>query len=86
MRGRQHKYWAKNVANFLDLDRLFSEMERPQLPKYSATSDVSSFYSNVDIEALNADMYDSNEEYPFRKDGLKNDKDIAPENSGTRCF
>lgn len=63
-------------------------MQRYQLEKNAAPSETSSFYSNVDIEALNADIYDSNEEYPFQNvDSAKHvKKAFISENNGTRHF
>ncbi len=57
------------------------------------SSEPSSFDNNVDIEALNADIYDSNEEYPFSRDippsidMSKNDKKgFTSENIGIRLY
>lgn len=62
-------------------------MQRNQLKKNPAPSDTSSFYSNIDIEALNADIYDSSEEYPFNADASKNDKKSPiSDNNGTEPF
>jgi hypothetical protein len=66
------------MANFNDLDVLFSAMQRPE--NFQVSPEKFSYNSNVDIEALNADIYDSAEEYPFRHDGasIQNAKNCCP--------
>jgi hypothetical protein len=71
------------MANFNDLDVLFSEMQRPD--NFQVSPEKFSYNSNIDIEALNADIYDSAEEYPFRNDSasIKNPKSCSPSDHGT---
>ena len=55
------------------MDRLFNEIQRPERSR-DPPSENFSYNNSIDIEALNADIYDSTEEYPFQN-GIASEKD-----------